>query len=302
MLVSAVRQSSRAFHRVQVARARRFLRGHATEDLALAAVARAAGASPYHFARMYLAITGETVFGTLTRLRIALGAARLCETPARPVSAIALEVGYRTPSSFNKAFRAAFGVSPTAFRATPAAARAAQLAALSLPDPSRPVPVLRLSPRPAIRQRAAWRVIYVREHGDYGDTAAPLAWARLDRCLAGTDAYERFLRVGAAHDDPRIVLPQALRYDAGVLVDGATPVPAGAAAAVWPGGAHAVFEHRGSYRLIAAAFDVIFRDWVARVRLQLRDAPTIELYRNSPATTPEDELLTELWLPIEDTP
>jgi AraC family transcriptional regulator len=298
--MSPVKQSSRVHHRVQVARARRYLRTHAMADVSLAAVARAAGASPYHFARLYHAMTGETVFGTLTRVRVELAAAQLGEAPARAVSAIALEVGYATPSAFNKAFRAVLGVSPTEFRGEPVATRRARVRELA--HPARRLEPLAIALRPELRHRGATRVAFVREHGGYGDISAPLAWAKLDACLAGADAYTHFDRIGVAHDDPRTVVSEALRYDAGLVIAADTPVPRGTTAAVWPGGLHAVFEHRGPYRLIEAAFDAIARGWILRTQPRLRPAPFLELYRNSPVSTPEAELLTELWIPIEGTP
>ncbi len=71
----------------------------------------------FHFTRIYAAATRETVFQSLTRIRLRVAAERLCGAPAVAVSEVALDVGYRTPSSFNKAFRAAVGVSPSQLRA-----------------------------------------------------------------------------------------------------------------------------------------------------------------------------------------
>jgi AraC family transcriptional regulator len=291
---------------VHVARAKRYLLDHATEPIQLAQVARAAGASPYHFSRLYHAFTGETVATTVTRLRVSRGAALLCAAPRRSISQIALEVGYATPSAFNKAFRAVLGMTPTALRALPTTARRLSLAALDEAiaspatwRPPAPPPAL---PPPSRRARGPERVIYVRERGNYGEIAAPLAWARLEACLAASAAYDRFLRVAASHDDPRTVGERALRYDAGIVVEAATPVPPGASVATWPGGVYAVFEHRGPFVQIAPAFHAIFRDWVATGRLPLRDAPSLEIYRVHAARTPEHELLTELWMPVPSSP
>ncbi len=287
-----------------MARARRFLRQHLGEELALEQVARAAGASPFHFARLYHAMTGETVFATLTRLRLERAAALLCEEPARSVSQIALEVGFATPSSFAKAFRAATGLAPTELRSPAGNAgaelqRAARLALAPRPRAQAPGPPATWR-GPVLKMREAVRVISVREHGDYGDISAPLAWERLVACFAGTDALTRYPHIGATHDDPRLVAAAALRYDAGLIVeDEAVAAPPGAVAARWEGGSYAVFEHRGAYSRIDASFEEITREWIWRVQPALRDAPYLEVYMNSSRTTPEEELLTELWIPVE---
>jgi AraC family transcriptional regulator len=286
-------RASRSLHRAQVAQARRYLRAHLAEPVTLAAVARAAGASPYHLARLYHAFTGETVFRTLTRFRLELAARRLLEAPSAPVSRVALEAGYGTPSSFDKAFGAALGLSPTAYRRAPAAAR---------PTPPRtPRPRaaqgFRLSRAPTVRQARPLRVAYVREQGEYGEVAAPLAWRRLDRCL-GDRGWAGRVRAGAAHDDPGRVVTEALRYDAAILLEAHEAPPPGTACATWAGGLHAVFEFRGPYRCISWAFDRLFRVWAARGWPPLRDAPCLELYRDLPGEVAEADLLTELWLPV----
>lgn len=283
-----------------VARARRYLRQHLGEEVALGEVAKAAGASPYHFARLYHAMTGETVFTTLTRFRLERAAQRLSAEPKRPVSEIALEVGFATPSSFAKAFRAATGLSPTEHRAGGAELQEAARRALA-PPPRTEAPGPRASwSGPVWRERGAVRVIRVRELGDYGDLSAPLAWERLAACFAGTDALQRYPHIGATHDDPRVVAAAALRYDAGLIVeDERVAAPAGAVAESWEGGRYAVFLHRGAYSRIDASFEEIAREWSLRAQPVLRDAPYLEVYVTSSRDIPEEELLTELWIPVQ---
>lgn len=308
------RGGSELRQRAQVAQAKRFLDAHATEPLELGAVARAAGASRFHLSRMYRALTGETVVDAVVRIRIERAAAQLAGDPRRPISDIALDVGYQTPSAFNKAFKAALAMSPTAFRAASARERQARLRALrpAVPaDPTAPVdrttppldgaaaPGVDVSAEPVIRRRAAERVVYAREHGSYSDVSAPLAWTQLERVVPGV-WFRQFAHVAAIYDDQQAETEAHIgRYDAGLVVKPDTPVPPGASVAVWPGGSYAVFEYRGSYRFIGAAFRQIFERWVVRHPHRLRDAPLLEIYR-TPGHTVDHELLTELWFPITD--
>ena len=291
------RRPSELRHRAQVAQAKRFLHAHAGEPLALGAVARAAGSSRFHLSRMYREVTGETLNDAVVRIRIERGAAELVADPRRPISDIALAIGYQTPSAFNKAFRAALQMSPSEFRAATAGERRARLRAVQRSPIVTPRVPLDVSPAPEIRTRGPTRVIYVRELGSYPDVAAPLAWAKFERVIPSV-WYRRFVPIAAAHDEPTRTAPEARRYDAGMIVARDTPVPPGASVAIWPGGTYAVFEYRGAYRYIAAAFAATFANWVAIARPRLRDAAYLEIYR-SPPSTPEAELLTELWLPIE---
>jgi AraC family transcriptional regulator len=267
--------------RARVARARRSLYVHAGDDVGLATIARAAGTSLFHLARLHRAITGETLGQARTLVRIER-AARLLLASDSPISAIALEVGFATPSSFGKAFRAALGVSATAFRTASPTERRAKLALL----PGRSPVAFELSAEPQLRAIEDVRVAFVRETGAYAEIAAPLAWAKLEACLARTP-LARAPRIGASYDDSISVPSQSLRYDAAVMLAHDTRAPAGTREATWPGGRYALFEHRGDYRSIAAAFARIFETWDPRAR---RGAACLELYR-APG-------VTELGVPV----
>lgn len=71
--------------------------------------------SPFHFHRIYRALTGESVAETIRRVRLAQAAGRLANA-SDTVTTIALDVGYDSPQAFARAFRAFTGVSPGEFR------------------------------------------------------------------------------------------------------------------------------------------------------------------------------------------
>jgi AraC family transcriptional regulator len=87
----------------------------AGEPLSLAALARQAGMSPYHFLRTFRALVGMTPHQYVLRTRLHRVAVRLRRT-ADPISAIAFEEGFNDLSTFNHRFRRVMGVSPRAFR------------------------------------------------------------------------------------------------------------------------------------------------------------------------------------------
>ncbi|MBB3571918.1 AraC-like DNA-binding protein [Rhizobium sp. BK491] len=83
---------------------------HSVESLA--AVAHF---SPFHFHRIYRAMTGESVAATIRRVRLAQAANQLAASPAT-VTEAALEAGYDSSQSFARAFRGMTGLTPTAFQ------------------------------------------------------------------------------------------------------------------------------------------------------------------------------------------
>lgn len=88
----------------------------ADEPLPLAALAREAGMSPYHFLRVFRAVAGMTPHQFVLRTRLHRAALRLRRSDDA-VSAVAFEAGFNDLSTFNHRFRRVMGASPTAWRA-----------------------------------------------------------------------------------------------------------------------------------------------------------------------------------------
>lgn len=290
--------STPTLHWARIGQARRFIRDHAAEPLTLERIAAAAATSPYHFARIFRALTGETVFAHVSRVRLRQAAALLLEKPGLTVTRIASAVGYETAPSFNKLFKRTLGVTPTAFRARPAAARAALLHRLDDPDTT-PAGGLDLSTEPDLRDFPPRRFLCVRRRGLCPEEA-PAAWAEFHR-VAGHLRGPGTLHIGAAHDDSGPIRERMHRYEAGIAVPAATPVPPGLTAGTLPGGRYAVFRYRGSYEHIGRAFDTLVRGWLVASGATLRPAPCLEIYLDGPRV-PERERRTDLCLPVSETP
>jgi AraC family transcriptional regulator len=97
-------------------RGRDFLLSCYDQPLTVAAAARVAGVSPFHFQRMFKLAFGQTPMQFLqeTRLR---AARRLLAHTGDSITCVCFAVGFESPGSFSWLFRRRFGASPRAFRA-----------------------------------------------------------------------------------------------------------------------------------------------------------------------------------------
>jgi AraC-like DNA-binding protein len=98
-----------------VLKAREYIDKHKTEGLSLAEVAKAAGASVFHFCKVFHKATGLKFTDYLARVRLEDAKTRLLNPNLR-VSEIAYDVGFQSLTQFNRTFKRVFGQSPTDFR------------------------------------------------------------------------------------------------------------------------------------------------------------------------------------------
>ncbi len=101
---------------VMVTRARAYIAAHKTEPITLAEAAHAAGASIFHFCKVFHRATGLSFTDYLARARVEDARTGL-RNPSRRISEIAFDVGFQSLTQFNRTFRRIFGQSPTEYRA-----------------------------------------------------------------------------------------------------------------------------------------------------------------------------------------
>jgi len=101
---------------VLVQRAREYIASNKTESLSLAAVAQAAGASVFHFCKVFKKSTGLKFTDYVARIRLEDARTQLLN-PSRRISEVAYDVGFQSLTQFNRMFKRVFGQSPTEFRA-----------------------------------------------------------------------------------------------------------------------------------------------------------------------------------------
>ena len=282
------------------------------EALDLAALARGAALSPFHFHRIFRGMMGETPLEMHRRLRLERAAWQLLGRDAG-VTTVAFEAGYETHEAFTRAFRAAYGTSPSAFRQGAAGPledctrpQQIELAARSSVhfghDPAKN-PLVRFLIGEAImnvtiEDMPEFRLATIRHVGPYDRISE--AFARLG-ALAGQAGLFQAADVkmlAIYHDDPESTAPEHLQSDAGITVSAGVRVPDGAAEVTIPAGRYAHATHVGPYTELGDAWTRLMGGWLPQSGHRVGAGPTYEVYRNNPMNAAPHELITDLYLPI----
>ena len=92
--------SKRAEYVARINRVMDYIDQNLSEPLTLEVLAREANLSPFHFHRIFHAMVGETMRQFVGRLRLERAASRLLAEPDLPVTHVALDFGFSSPSTF----------------------------------------------------------------------------------------------------------------------------------------------------------------------------------------------------------
>lgn len=287
------------FHRSQIGKAQRYIRTHSDENLTLKKIAKEAGSSEYHFGRMFLSYTGETVFTYLRRIRLLNALKMLTEDTECSITEIAMTVGYETPSSFNKVFKNALNISPSDFRNLGEAQKNTLIYDQSITKQEKEMP-MNLTLTPEFVTRPSLQILYVEKNGIFKEVAMPTWYELIPAVNKGVkkDIITEYLGLSIMNTDSSD--DSDLSYIAAVAVsDVPAKIPSGLLNKKVPGGAYAKFILIGPTHLVWDAFDTIFKI-LADKKVTLRKGACIENYLSNPELVPENELVTELLVPIEN--
>ena len=192
-------------------------------------------------------------------------------------------------AAFTRAFRAAYGAPPAAYR---------EAGGIGLPRPSPRNQEETAMPEITIRNEPALRVVALEHRGSYLKIGTAfdrvMAWGA-SRGLIGPET--RFL--GLYRDDPSAVPEKDLRSEACMSVPDGVEASDGLRILDLPPARVAVLVFKGPYAELEGAYRQLYRDWLPASGEEPADEPCREEYLNDCRTLPPSEWLTAIMLPLK---
>ncbi|MDP3425848.1 MAG: AraC family transcriptional regulator, partial [Humidesulfovibrio sp.] len=256
-----------------------------------------------HFHRVFKGMLGETIMDHLRRIRLERAQVQLTQSRLS-VTDIGLGAGYDSLEAFSRVFRKTFGLSPTECRKmgwakiypeAPSGVHYSpgEIVEFFLNETGAAVMNVRIETLPEIR------IASVRQTGPYMESAER-AWGMLCGWASPRGLFTpKTLLIGISHDDPQATPPEEIRYDAALALESDIAVEPPVVLGSLPGGEYDIFTHQGPYAGLEETYKTIMSQWVPTCEREFRDTPWFEVYRNDPATTPPDQLLTDIHIPLK---
>lgn len=262
------------------------------EDVALSAVAKAAGISQWHFQRLFKALTGETLKTYIRSRRLAASLDRLLSTDLRVLD-IALAAGFESQEAFARAFKQAFGLTPQKYRGL-------RDKSLFLKKPRFDEQYLQQLTRndaltPELYEQPSLRLVGLRtrfysvdsEKNNIGEEL-PRLWGAFLARLPEIKSTVPGICYGVVRQEKAD--SERLEYHAAIAVTSIAALPEGLVSVEVPAGTYARFEHRGPAPRIDHTVSYAYATWLAQSAYRHTYAPDLEIYGAAYHPTHEDSV------------
>lgn len=258
---------------------------HLRRPLALHALARRAGFSLWHFHRIFTEHTGESLGAYLRKRRLTAAAEELARTD-RGVLEIALDYQFESHEAFTRAFKAAFGTTPSRFRRTGHLAWPRARPELT-PERLHALP-RQISMKPAIIDLPELHLLglstrFIRPLAPAANNldVIPKLYARFCPLLPKLPPQQDGYLYGAARHpaDGATRDPDELEYLAAIAIAAAVKTPAsppGLVRWVVPASPYACFTHRGPVAKLGETINYVFGTWLPRSAYVHGEGPNLD--------------------------
>ncbi len=271
-----------------------YIEEHLDDELTREKLSEIACFSPYHFHRIFTAFTGEPVHKYIRRLRLERAVQHLSHTD-RSVIQIAMDAGFQSHEAFTRVFRKTFGLPPSELRKRIAEGSAVVLHTQTIKYLTYQEDTML---EVKIENVAEKSIAFIRHVGPYNQINR--VFGKLCAC-AGSKGLIRPTSewLGIFHDDPDTTPPDKLRSDAAITVGEGVEAEGELQVGKLAGGKYAVAIHKGPYSKLIDSYRWLYGQWLPTSGQEPGNVPCFEKYLNDPQSTAEEELLTEIYIPLK---
>ena len=258
-------------------------------------LAKIAAYSEQHFHRIFRQIVGESIHQYIRRTRLEYAANQLMFDTKSSVHDIANKCGFSSLSSFSRAFKSTFNMSPGEWRQHDLQTAEKPY----LKDPEVAAGYRRISmcstPQPKIVDVPSRMAAYVR-HVGYNRSIRQ-AWLILN-AWAHSEGRHITAQFGLHHSNPAWVELTQCRYVACMAIDKPVKVRGVVNQMVIPGGLHAVFRLEGTYGELLPQISMILEKWLPDSGFKLRSIPAYVHYHQNHFLNDNEHFELDFFLPI----
>ncbi|MCF8360983.1 MAG: AraC family transcriptional regulator [Prolixibacteraceae bacterium] len=310
-----IQDNSRAEYISRINRVMHYVDEHFCEPVNLGKLAEVANFSPFHFHRIFTAMTGETPADFFIRIRTEKAAQQLNDSTSKNVSDIAYECGFSSMSVFARTFRKHFGMSASAYRKAekpfvvkggvyyskngqPLSKKSQiyvplnnELCSINLKQ------VIIMETKVVVKEMPEMKAIYCRHTGKFNEiykAYGKLMQYACPRGLVKSDSHTLTLY----HDDPAVTEIEKVRQSACLVVEDEVKTDGEIGNITIPGGKYAV----GHFEILVTEFEEAWNTmcvWLTESGYEPGEGCPYEFYYCDPENHPENKFVLDICIPVK---
>lgn len=301
-------------YRSRVNRAVDYIEANIDKSFTLEELAMVSNFSKFHFHRIFLAMTGETPFQFIQRLRLEKAASMMVTSPEQRITDIAFKCGFSDISVFSRNFRSHFKKSATEFRSQELkksnlsqreskGEQASEMPEVYFCHQSKTLKWrtnMRLNKSVEVIELQKMTVAYIRNTGPFkGDQKLfSTLWGKLCTWAGARGLMQqsdiKFITV--YHDDPNVTVEDKLRISVCLTVPADTKVDGEFGKMEIDAGRYVVARFEVSQDEFMEAWQWVYGQWFPTSGFQPGDGPCFEVYPKEPEN---GIFLVDIYVPVK---
>lgn len=282
-----------------------FIEKNLDADLSLEYLSEKAHYSPYHFHRVFLTVVNERLNELINRKRIERIASILLVEPNIPLIDLAYKYGFNSDSSFSRAFKTYYGISPTRFKSE----GKKLLSKIGIEPFSSEKYIcsidhikqwIKMNAQITIKELPALKLASISHIGEFDQAGNMferlMEWGYQKKVLDTSN----FKAITIYHDNPNVTQASKLRFSAGITISENVDTDGEIRQINLKKGIYAV----GHFEITAEEISKAWKNmciWVVENDYKFRDGDYLEMYHNDHKTHPEQKFILDICIPLEKT-
>lgn len=287
-----------------------FIEKNLDKDLPLDHVSSISCYSPFHFHRIFTSVMGETINAYIVRKRIEKIASVIMNETDIPITELAYKYGFKSGSSFSRAFKQYFGISASEFKEK-GADKYSKIRKLDSKNGKELITFekyicginnikkwIDMNAQIEVKEMPELNLVYISHVGRFdliGEVYGRLMqWAGPKGLLSSP----HMKTCTVYHDDPKVTELSKVRQSAGITVEGKVKVDGEVSTMTVSAGRYAV----GRFEISVTGFEKAWNSmcvWVAENGYEVSDGDYYELYHNDHMQHPERKFILDICIPVK---
>lgn len=260
--------------------------------------------SPYHFHRIFLAVTGESVFDCTNRLRLEK-VAKLLKFSNNSIAEISYECGFSSPSTLSRSFKHYFGLAPSAYRKINKIKNSKIRKDLFQVDKyhcninetefKNDFPV-------EVKQFPIRKIAFIRVSNSFEEGVTLKAFKDIVTWAKSVGLFQSETIFGMSKDDPNVTPKEKYTYDVCITIpdDFKIEPDCKIETKILPKCNYAVTTVSGNFNKVATAINYLFNNWLINSDYEPEHLPGLEIFKNNEDVLNWDYFDLDLCIPIKE--